>query len=116
MSAPQGGDGVLVGLAAAASLAAGLLAVAQHADCTSVGYQLAVAERERMELRRELGRWERRVAELRTPSAATARATSMKLASLKYPKTWNVVSAATVRACADAAVTAAKPAAKETPR
>lgn len=44
----------------------------------------------------------------------------MKLAALKYPKTWNVVSAATLRSCADAAPVAAAqiPAvsAKETPR
>jgi hypothetical protein len=120
MSDANACDGALVGLAAAAALAAGLLAVSQHADHTTLGYQLAVAERERLELRRGVEQWERRVAALRTPLAASARAPSMKLAALKYPKTWNVVSAATLRSCADAAPVSAAPvvpaAAKGAPR
>ena len=92
-------DGVLVGVAAAAALAAGLMAVAQHANCTSVGYELAVAERENLELSRGVERIERRASALRTPQAATARAAAMKLSALKYPKTWNVVTSATVASC-----------------
>ncbi len=96
MSAAKQGDGVLVGSAALAAFAAGIVAVSQHADCTSAGYRLAVADRENVELRRGVEQAERRVEALRTPQAATARAAAMKLASLKYPKTWNVVCAASV--------------------
>lgn len=95
-------DGVLLGIAAAAAFAAGLLAVAQHAYCTSAGYELAVARRAGLELRRSADEAERNVTRLSTAQAATARAPSMKLTALKYPKTWNVVNAATLRACATA--------------
>jgi hypothetical protein len=103
-------DGVLVGIAAAAAFAAGLLAVAQHAYCTSAGYQLAVARRAGLELRRSAHQAERCVTALSTAQAATARAAAMKLTTLKYPKNWNVVNASTLRACADTTTTAAVPA------
>jgi hypothetical protein len=96
------GDGVLVAIGAASAFAAGLLAVTAHADCTTAGYELAVARREAVILRQTADAAERRVAELSTMQAATARAAAMKLTRLRYPKTWNVVSAATLRACADA--------------
>lgn len=95
------GDGVLVGVAAVAAFAAGLFAVAQHACCTSAGYQLAVAQREGEELHRAAEQAERRVAQLSTVTAATARATPMKLTRLTYPRSWNIVNAATLRACLD---------------
>jgi len=88
-----------VGVAAVAAFAAGLVAIAQHAYCTSAGYQLAVAQREGQELRREEEQAERRVAQLSTITAATARATPMKLTRLSYPRNWNIVNAATLRAC-----------------
>jgi hypothetical protein len=94
MNARHGGDGVLVGIAAVAAFSAGLIAVSQHADCTTAGYRLAVAQRENLELRRGVDQVARRVDALRTPQAAMARAAAMKLSTLKYPKTWNVVSAA----------------------
>ena len=97
-------DGVLVGVAAVAAFAAGLIAVAQHADCTSAGYKLAVAQRGNLELRRGVDQLARRVDVLKTPQAATARAAAMKLASLKYPKTWNVVAATTIERQAVAAL------------
>jgi hypothetical protein len=100
MSDRDGGDRVLVGIAAAAAFAAGLVAVAQHADCTAAGYRTAVAEREGLELRRQCDQAERRVAALSTAQSATSRVAPMKLNSLKYPKTWNVVSPATLRSCA----------------
>jgi len=96
MKTPEKKDGVLVGLAAVAAFVAGLLAVSQHAECTAAGYRLAVAQREHLELSRAVDQIERRVDALRTPQAATARAATMKLASLKYPKTWNVVNATTI--------------------
>jgi hypothetical protein len=97
MNAPGRCDGVLVGVAAAAAFAAGLLAVSQHAECTNAGYRLAVAQRENLELRRGVDQVGRRVDALRTPQAAMARAASMKLSALKYPKTWNVVCAASMQ-------------------
>jgi hypothetical protein len=100
VNAPAPGDGVLVGVAAVAAFVAGLFAVSNHAECTNAGYRLAVAKRENMELRREVDQAARRVSALRTPQAATARAASMKLASLKYPKTWNVASSSVVQRCA----------------
>jgi hypothetical protein len=112
MSGAKRDEAVLVGIAATAAFAAGLLAVAQHAYCTSAGYQLAVARRAGIELRRSAAEAELRVTRLSTPQAATARAAAMKLTALKYPKSWNVVNAATLRACAvpaDAAVAAAAP-------
>lgn len=107
MSNARSDDGVLVGIAAVAAFAAGLLAVAQHAYCTSAGYRLAVARRAGLELTRCADEAERQVTKLSTAQAATARAASMKLTALKYPKTWNVVNAATLRACADPANSAA---------
>ncbi len=103
MNGAKRDEGVLVGIAATAAFAAGLLAVAQHAHCTSTGYQLAVARRAGLELRRSAAEAELRVTRLTTPQAATARAAAMKLTALKYPKSWNVVNAATLRACADPA-------------
>jgi len=100
MNGRGGDDRVLVGIAAAAAFAAGLVAVAQHADCTTAGYESAVAQREGLELRRQCDQVERHVAILSTVQAATARVAAMKLTSLKYPKTWNVVSPATLRSCA----------------
>ena len=100
MTGKSGDDRVLVGIAAAAAFAAGLVAVAQHADCTTAGYQSAVVQREGLELRRQCDQVERHVAALSTAQAATARIAAMKLTSLKYPKTWNVVSPATLRSCA----------------
>jgi hypothetical protein len=100
MNAPGRGDGVLVGVAAIAAFSAGLIAVSQHADCTTAGYRLAVAQRENLELRRGVDQVARRVDALQTPQAAIARAASMKLTSLKYPKTWNVVTAAAIGRCA----------------
>jgi hypothetical protein len=102
-------DRVLVGLAVLAAFAAGLVAVAQHASCTSAGYQLAVAQRECVELRRSLAQAERGVTRLETLPAASSRATPMKLASLRYPKTWNVVSSATLRSLASAQTTTLLP-------
>ena len=98
----QGDDGVLIGIAMAAAFAAGLIAVAQHAGRTSAGYQLAIAEREGIELRRVADQAQRRVSSLRTPQAATARVAPMKLTALKYPNKWNVANAATIRSCAAA--------------
>jgi hypothetical protein len=103
-------DGVLVGVAVAAAFAACLVSVAQHACCTSAGYQLAVAQREALELRRAEEQAERRVAQLSTVTAATARATPMKLTRLTYPRTWNIVNAGTLRACLDGRPAAAAPA------
>ena len=100
MTGQGGDDRVLVGIAAIAAFAAGLVAVAQHADCTTAGYESAVAQREGVELRRQCDQIERRVAILSTVQAATARVAAMKLTSLKYPKTWNVVRPATLRSCA----------------
>lgn len=111
MSEGRRDEGVLVGIAVAAAFAAGLLAVAQHASCTSAGYELAVARRAGLELRRSAAAAERRVTALSTPQAATARAAAMKLTALKYPKSWNVVNAATLRACADPVTAAVVPAA-----
>jgi hypothetical protein len=105
MTGKSGDDRVLVGIAAAAAFAAGLVAVAQHADCTTAGYRSAVAQREGIELRRQCDQIERRVAAMSTAQAATARIVPMKLTSLKYPKTWNVVSPATPRSCAIADAT-----------
>ena len=104
MNAPGPRDGVLVGVAAIAAFSAGLIAVAQHADCTTAGYRLAVSQRENLELRRGVDQVARRVDALRTPQAAMARAAAMKLTSLKYPKTWNVASASTIQRNAVAAV------------
>jgi hypothetical protein len=104
MNAPHPGDGVLVGVAAIAAFSAGLLAVAQHADCTTAGYRLAVAQRENLELRRGVDQVARRVDALLTPQAAMTRAAAMKLTSLKYPKTWNVASASTIQKNAVATV------------
>jgi hypothetical protein len=104
---------VLVGLAAAATFAAGLIAVAQHANTTSAGYQLAVLERENLELSRIASQGERRVAELSTAPSARARGQSpamKKLASLKWPKSWNVVRSETLAACAsDVSAASASP-------
>jgi hypothetical protein len=94
-------DGVLVGVAVAAAFAAGLVAIAQHACCTTAGYQLAVAQREGEELQRAAEQAERRVAQLSTVTAATARAAPMKLTRLSYPRSWNIVNAGTLRACLD---------------
>ncbi len=116
MNLPARNDGALIGIAAAAAFAAGLIAVSQHAECTSAGYRLAVAQRENLELRRSADVLARRVDGLRTPQAATARAASMKLASLKYPKTWNVVHAATIERAATAAVAAVQPAPPTVPQ
>ena len=96
-------DGVLVSVAVAAAFAAGLVAVAQHAYCTSAGYQLAVAQREGEELHRTAEQAERRVAQLSTVTAATARATPMKLTRLMYPRSWNIVNSGPLRACLDGA-------------
>jgi len=110
MNAPAPGDGVLLGVAAVAAFASGLLAVSHHAECTTAGYRLAVARRENIELRRGVDELARRVDALRTPQAATARAAAMKLTSLKYPKTWNVASATVIRSFApDAAPPGASP-------
>jgi hypothetical protein len=103
MNQTCGDDRVLVGIAAAAAFAAGLLAVAQHAGNTTAGYESAVAQREGQELKRRCDQIERHVAALSTAQAATARVAAMKLTSLKYPKTWNVVSSATLRSCTAAA-------------
>ena len=112
-------DRVLVGIAAAAAFAAGLLAVAQHSSCTSAGYELAVAQREGTELRLAASQQERRVTALSTAQAASARIAPMKLTTLRYPKTWNVVNAATVTSCAAASAAASMsvaPRAAGTPR
>ena len=109
MSMNGRGDGVLVGVAVVAAFAAGLVAIAQHAYCTSAGYQLAVAQREGQELSRVADQAERRVAQLSTVTAATARVTPMKLTRLTYPRTWNIVNAGTLRACLGETVAAAAP-------
>jgi len=104
---------MLIGLAAAATFAAGLAAVAQHANATSAGYELAVAQREHVELARIAARAEQRLSRLSTPQAAMARAQApamKQLASLKWPKSWNVVRAATLEACAAAPAAAFEPA------
>ena len=110
MTRGNGGDGVLVGVAVVAAFAAGLVAIAQHACGTSAGYQLAVAQREGQELSRAAEQAERRVAQLSTVTAATARANSMKLTRLAYPRSWNIVNASTLRACLDGQSAAAAPA------
>lgn len=102
-----GDERVLIGIAVGAAFAAGLMAVAQHANCTTAGYDLAVAQRENLELRRTAAELDRRVSSLSTPQAAVARAAAMKLTNLKYPKTWNIVRGATVRAVAASPVAAA---------
>lgn len=110
MNGAKRDESVLVGIAAAAAFAAGLLAVAQHAYCTSAGYQLAVVRRAGLELGRSAAQAELRVTWLSTAQAATTRAASMKLTALKYPKNWNIVNAATLRACADPATATTLPA------
>jgi len=109
MSGGKADDGVLVGVAVVAAFAAGLVAIAQHAYCTSAGYQLAVAQREGQELSRAAEQAERRVAQLSTVTAATARATPMKLTRLTYPRSWNIVNAGTLRSCLDGPSAAAAP-------
>lgn len=98
MSKDPGDDRILIGLAVAAAFAAGLVAVEQHCACTAAGYQLAVASRENLELRRASDEAERRVAYLRTPQAAMARMGPMKLPKLEYPKRWNIVTSRTLLA------------------
>ena len=98
MNDDSGDDRILLGLAVAAAFAAGLVAVEQHCSCTAAGYQLAVASRENLELRRACDEAERHVSRLRTPQAALARLAPMKLPKLDYPKRWNIVSSRTLLA------------------
>ncbi len=102
--------GTLVGLAVGLAFVVAVAAVGQHDACTDAGYQLAVAQREGIELRRICARVEQRVATLRSPASAIARAQKWQL-GLAYPRTWNVVSASTRTepvATVDSAVPAAE--------
>jgi hypothetical protein len=101
-------------LSVAAAFAAGLLAIAEHAEKVEQGYRLAAARAEGEVLRREAMHAERKVALLRLPRAAAERATAMKL-DLGHPPDRRTLSPAQVAALVPPAAAAPPPAALPRP-